>query len=270
MGAVAAGLLVSPAFAQTSYDTWNGLPDRFKVDAGYFNIDSNVILRLNGPEGASGEVDFENDLGLDEGDHTFWLEGTWRIAPRHKVKLSFTRLSRERSGKTLEREFIWDGETYNAGLTASSSNGSDILGAYYRFALVHNDRYEIGPTIGVGYLSLDAGIRATGIINGQTRTLDKSGSTGSITGAVGGYADAWVTEKLAVHGDFLYIKISPGDDEASVTDWRLAADYYFYRSIGLGVQYKYNQYSYDRGILASKLGGEITYQGPQVYLSYLF
>jgi len=55
-----------------------------------------------------------------------------------------------------------------------------------------------------------------------------------------------------------------------VTDWRIAADYYFSRNAGLGVQYKYNQYSYDRGILVRELGGEITYDGVQVFLSLLF
>ena len=73
-----------------------------------------------------------------------------------------------------------------------------------------------------------------------------------------------------VRGDFLYIKVKPGDSEASVTDWRLAADYYFFKNAGLGFQYKYNRYSYDRGILVSQLGGEVTYKGFQLFLSFLF
>jgi hypothetical protein len=59
-------------------------------------------------------------------------------------------------------------------------------------------------------------------------------------------------------------------EEAAVTDWRLAADYYFFRNAGLGVQYKFNRYSYDRGVLVSELGGEVTFQGVQVYLSFRF
>ena len=64
--------------------------------------------------------------------------------------------------------------------------------------------------------------------------------------------------------------MKPGDSEASVTDWRLGADYYFFRNAGLGVQYKYNKYSYDRGILVSKLGGQVTFQGGQIFLTFLF
>lgn len=271
---LAAGLLAvaAPAGAQSSSGNWNGLPDRFQIDTGYFRLDANTVLRFNGAQG-SGDVDFEEDLGLDQNVNTFWVDGTWRVGRRHQVKLGFTRVSRQRDQYTLQRDFTWGGQTYTAGLDAATTSSSDILGGYYRFAIVRNDRFEIGPAIGIGYLWLDAGIRATGTVGGaggQSRTLDESASTGSVTGAVGGYADAWLTKRLVAHGDFLYIKVATDSMDASVTDWRLAADYYFLRNAGVGVQYKYNQYTYDRGILVSELGGEITYQGFQVFATFRF
>jgi hypothetical protein len=273
-GVFVASLLVSSAFAQTSPGTWNGLSDRFQIDTGYFHLTANTLLRYNGPQGGAGEVDFEKDLGLDENVNTFWVDGTWRVGRRHQLKLGFTRINRDRGSYTLQRDFTWGGETYNAGLDATTTSRSDILGGYYRFAIVRNDRFEIGPTLGVGYLWLNARIQATGTVTGpgdsESRTRDESASTGSITGAVGGYANVWLAKKLVVRGDFLYIKVKPEDSEASVTDWRLAADYYFFKNAGLGFQYKYNRYSYDRGILVSQLGGEVTYKGFQLFLSFLF
>ncbi len=194
---------------------------------------------------------------------------------RHQLKVGYTRLNRDRADHTLQRDFEWGGETYNAGLSADTTTGSDILGGYYRFAIVRNERFEIGPTVGIGNLWLRAGIRATGTVTGPdgtpvSRNLDRSASTSHITGAVGGYANTWPAKRLALRADFLYIKVNPEDSEASVTDWRLGADYYFFRHAGLGVQYKYNKYSYDRGILASQLGGEVTYEGFQVFASFLF
>jgi len=125
-----------------------------------------------------------------------------------------------------------------------------------------------------GNLTRESVIEATGTVSGpggtESRSLDERASTGSITGAVGGYAQAWPAKRLALYADFLYIKVSPGDAEASVTDWRAGANYYFTRNVGLGAQYKHYNYSYDRGVLVSKLGGEITYEGGQVFLSFLF
>jgi hypothetical protein len=273
-GILLGSVLTSPALAQSTAGTWNGLPDRFQIDTGYFRISANNVLRFNGLPGL-GDVDFERDLDLDEHADTFWVDATWRVARRHQLKLSYTRLSRDRADHTLERDFVWGGVTFNAGLSATATSGSDILGGYYRFAVFRNERFEIGPTVGLGHLWLNAGIEATGTITGPdgeqvSRVLDRSAGTGSITGAVGGYATAWPAKRLALHADFLYIKVNPEDSEASVTDWRLGADYYFFRNAGLGVQYKFNKYTYDRGILASELGGEVTFEGFQIFLSFLF
>ena len=45
-GVLAASLLVSPAFAQSSSGTWNGLSDRFRIDAGYFGLTATTVLTL--------------------------------------------------------------------------------------------------------------------------------------------------------------------------------------------------------------------------------
>ena len=269
VGCLAASLCGPAAFGQSAENTWNGLPDRFQVDTGYFRLSADTVLRFNGSAG-SGDVDFEKDLGVDQDVDTFWANGRWRVGRRHQLELAFTRLSRDRDDFSLQRDFTWGGETYSAGLQASTTTGTDILGGYYRFAAYRSDRFEIGPTVGIGYLWLDARVRATGTVGGVSRSLDESANTGSITGAVGGYASAWLAERLVARADFLYIKVSPGDSEASVSDWRIGADYYFLRNAGLGVQYKYNRYSYDRGVLVSELGGEITYQGFQAFVSFLF
>jgi hypothetical protein len=264
--------LTAPAFAQT--ETWNGLPDHFQIDTGYFRLGADTLLRFEGGPG-TGDVDFEQDLGLDENVDTFWVDATWRVGRRHQLKLGFTRLSRDRDGQTLQRDFVWGGQTFNAGLTTNSTASSDILGGYYRFSVYRNERFEIGPTVGVGYLWVSAGVEATGTIAGPggnpiARTLDESATKGSITGAVGGFMSAWPAKRLLLQADYLYIKVNPENAEASVTDWRAGAKYYFLRNVGLGVQYKYNRYRYDRDIVSSELGGELTFQGGQVFLTFLF
>lgn len=264
-----AATFVAPAIADSQPGAWNGLPDRLQVDTGYFRLTTSTTLSFDGSAG-SGDVALENDLGVPDNVDTFWIDGTWRVGRRHQLKLGYTRLNRDRAGFEIRRDFTWGGETYPAGFTADTSTGADILGGYYRFAAFRNDRFEIGPTLGVGYLWLDARIRATGSVGGRSRSLDAQASTGSITGAVGGYANAWLAKRLAVSGDFLYIKVSPGSSDASVTDWRVGANYYFVRHAGLGVQYKYYRYSYDRGVLVSKLGGDVKFEGVQAFLTFRF
>ena len=91
--------------AAQSAQSWNGLPDRFQIDTGYFRLTADTVLRYNGPQGGSGEVDLESDLGLPDKVNTFWVDSTWRVGRRHQLKLAFTRLNRDRAEYTLQRDF---------------------------------------------------------------------------------------------------------------------------------------------------------------------
>src|SRR5258705_9057686 len=137
---VLTGLLVTPASAQTGAGAWNDLPDRFQIDTGYFRITGKTVLRYNSPRG-SGDVAFEDDLDVPRQADTFWVDATWRVGRRHQLKLGYTRLSRDGPNHTLTRDFQWGGQTYNAGLSANSTTGTDLLGGYYRFAVIRNERF---------------------------------------------------------------------------------------------------------------------------------
>jgi hypothetical protein len=264
----------TPGAAAVAPATATQLPDRFQIDTGYFRLNSKTVLWLNTGSGIKADVNFENDLGIKPNINTFWVDTTWRLGRRHQVKLSLTKISRENS-KTLGRTFTWNDKTYAAGLSATGTLATTLTSGYYRYALFRNDRFEAGPAIGIGYLKISAGIKATGTITlpdsgTQTASLDESGSTGSITGDVGAYFNAWPNKHVAVRGDFLYIKVTLGQTTSSVTDGRLALDVYPWTQVGFGVQYKYNKYRSEKKVREAGLGGQLTYSGVQIYLSFLF
>ena len=70
---LAAVFLASPALAQSS-ETWNGLPDRFQIDTGYYRMDAATILRLNGSGIGGSDIDFERDLGVGPEVAQSWTE----------------------------------------------------------------------------------------------------------------------------------------------------------------------------------------------------
>jgi len=287
---IAAAVLATPTLAQALQEeptpapspttptappaTWNGLPDRFQIDAGVFRIDAKTQAKLNTPGGNGATVDFENDLKLAGSGINVWFDGSWRISRRQKVSLNYTRLSREGDPATLQKDIAWGDHVFHTGASVRGTTSTDILTAYYRFAIVRKDRFEIGPTVGVGYLWLSAGIAGEGSLTagGATATvpLDIIGRTSSITGDIGVYFSGWLAQHVAVRGDLLYISASPGNTSASITDGRLALDWYPWRKVGFGAQYKYYRYRYDRGVTNFGLSGTITYQGAQVFASFLF
>jgi hypothetical protein len=259
------------AHAQTG--SYSDVPDKFRIEAGGFRIGADTELTFSTEGGSRPPVNFEG-LNLPHNATRFYLEGFWRPWRRHEFSLSW--YSHNRSGEplTAQRDITWGDQVIHAGATVEGKVDSSYLSGVYRFAAYKNDRFEIGPSIGIGYLSLDAGISGNGSVTTPSgtvsRSFDSSRSLGQITGDVGAYLYWWAAKRLLVRSDFRYIIVKPGDSEASVTDARGALIYHFTRHVGLGVQYTYTKFRYDREVLSTELGGSLRYSGGQIILAGAF
>lgn len=269
----AAVLAATPAQAQTT-GGYSDLPETFRIDTGGFRIaaDTKLQYSLGGLQGS--EINFEGETGLPANATTFWLDGTWQLGRRHQLSLNYTRSSRTGDGTTLTRDITWGDQVFTAGLTVQAESSAKILTGYYRFAVFRNDRFEIGPAIGIGYLWIDATLRVTGSVGGggggTSGTISRSGGTSTPTGDIGGYFEGWLGRRVVLRGDFLYIVVKPENSEASVSDGRIGLYWYPWRNVGFGAQYKYYKYRYERGLASAELGGNVTFQGAQAYVSFVF
>jgi hypothetical protein len=264
--AALSALMSVPAAAQTS-SGFTDLPQGFRLDVGGFRIASETQLTYD-LAGQGQTIDFEGETGLPSDVTTIWVDGTWRVGRRHQLAFNYTRSNRSGS-RTLQREIHWGDQVFQVGATVEAEVGNDLLTGYYRFAVFKNDRFEIGPTIGLGYLWLSATLSGS-TAGGNPVGLGRTAEIGSVTGDVGGYFEGWLAKRLVLRGDLLYIKVKPENSEASVTDGRLGLYFYPWTHIGFAAQYKYYKYRYDRSPLSAELGGSITYKGGQVYASFLF
>ena len=255
----------SPAHAQSYSD----VPDTFRFEIGGFRVGADTKLTLN-RGGSSESVDFESDLDVEESGTRAFLEGFWRPGRRHLLSLSYQRFNREGPGRTLQRDITWGGEVYPAGFTATGSTATDYVSGAYRFAVYRNDRFEIGPAIGIGYLTMDASIVATGTVGGASRTISQSAAYDTPTGNLGAYFHAWLAPRVLLRGDFRYIIVKPEDSEASIVDGRAGLIWHPWPKVGIGLQYVYTKFRYDRGVLSASLGGSLRYSGGQIVAAFAF
>lgn len=261
--AVLAGALAaaSPSRAQSFSD----VPDTFRLEIGGFRIGSDTQLDLNHQT-----VDFESDLDLEDTANRGFVELFWRPGRRHLLSASYQRFNRDGPGRTLERDITWGGEVYPAGFTARGTTGSDYISGAYRFAVYRNDRFEIGPAIGIGFLKVEASIEATGTVGGASRTISRAASYDTPTGNFGAYFQAWLAPRVMLRGDFRYIIVKPEDSEASIVDGRAGLVWHPWPKVGIGLQYVYTKFRYDRGVLSSSLGGSLRYSGGQLVAAFAF
>jgi hypothetical protein len=249
------------------------VPDRFRVEVGGFRIGADTNLTFTNGQGATTPISFES-LEVPESATRFYVEGFWRPGRRHQVSLSWYRNGREGPPRTLQRDVTWGGRVITAGATANAQVSSTYLSGVYRFAVYKNETFEIGPSVGIGHLTLEAGIAGTASAQAAPGTVsgpfDIAKDLSQPTGDVGGYFYWWPAGRVLLRGDMRYIVVSPGDSEASVTDGRGSVLYHPWRSLGLGVQYTYTRFRYDREAFSRELGGRLRYSGFQVVLSAAF
>ena len=232
-------------------------------------------LRYHGLAGGTGEVNFESDLGLDEQVNTFWVDRTWSVGRRHQLKLAFTRLKRDRARTTRSpatssgaarptapasaqprpTPSTFSGATIDSRSTATTASRSVRRSAS---ATCRSTLAFAPPARWAG----PAGRRA-----GRSRPADEHRQRHRRSRRL---RERLPAKRLVLQGDFPLHQGRARELGSVVTDWRLAADYYFPHHVGVGVQYKYNDYRYDRGLLLSELGGEMTVDGFQIFGSFLF
>jgi hypothetical protein len=274
VGSSAAALLLFAVSATAQSSTsYSDVPDRFRLEVGGFRIGANTDLTFNTSGGSRTPVDFEV-LDLPDTSTRAYVEGFWRPWRRHQFSLSFYQNNREGDSTTVEREFTWGDRVVTVGTTVRVQVDSHYFSGVYRFAAYKNDRFEIGPSLGIGHLSLGAGIGGQLTVPGTGGTVsvpfDVSKSLGQPTGDLGGYLYWWPIRRLLVRGDMRYIIVKPGDSEASVTDGRAAAIYHPWRNVGVGLQYTYTKFRYDRGLFSRELGGSLRYSGGQLVIGGAF
>ena len=263
-------LLATSATAQSSAG-YSDVPDRFRMEVGGFRIGADSDLTFNA-SGSSTPVDFEA-LNLPDKSTRAYFEAFWRPWRRHQFSLGGYRNNRDGEPATVEREFAWGDRVVTVGTTVKARVNSFYLSGVYRFAAYKGDRFEIGPSLGIGHLSIEAAISGQASVTAAgtvSAPFEVSKGTDKPTGGLGGYLYWWPTRRLLVHGDLRYIIVKPGDSEASLTDGRAAALYHPWRNFAIGLQYMYTKVRYDPDTFSEKLGGSLRYQGGQLVLSAAF
>ncbi|HEY4366163.1 MAG TPA: hypothetical protein VGN07_02945 [Steroidobacteraceae bacterium] len=150
------------------------MTDRFQVTLGTFFISSRPTVQLNAASDRGDRVDWDKEFG-GVGADRIRLDCHWRLAGRHKIRLTTFDVSRERS-KVLAKNIDWGGEIYPVNAQVNADFSFAILEVAYEYAFLRRDNYELGASIGFHYVSLSASLDATAEASSGTLTEDLSGS----------------------------------------------------------------------------------------------
>jgi hypothetical protein len=259
----AASLAAAPASAQA-------LDERFWLEgSGYFpGIETKINVSRTGFPGT--DIDAENDLGMDDTDTLPAIYGGWRFSPRWILTGEFYALDREAS-KTLSRTIEFDGSTYPVGVSLDSKIASNVYRATVGYSFIHNDRSELGASIGLHATDFDIALQGEAQIGpAVTQVVKRERTFLAPMPTLGVYGTYEITPRVVMNGRVDFLSLDVDEYGGGITNAQASVAYRFTRMFSAGLAYRY--VAYDLQVEKTDYNADIDYNfsGPSIFARISF
>ena len=208
------------------------LPDTFMLRlGGYHAANADTIMRLDANQLPVGTyIDFHDTLGGDTTTTVFRMDGLYRFNDKHGIGISWYAL--RFSGSTvLGQDIEWGGHPITAGVQVDSKLNFDVYKINYQYSVYHNDKVELGASVGLHIMRISAGITANGKSQGDeavTAPLPE----------IGLFADYKFTPRFSAFYNYQWFFINYQDKvKGGLQDFLFGLEYRVIRNVALGVAY---------------------------------
>jgi hypothetical protein len=229
----AAGLLLAAVPGLSRADAGNPLTDTFSLGVGTFILNTNTDVRVDGSGISGTEINVEHDLGVGD-TNRFRIDGYWRFAPRHKIRIMYFDADRTVS-HVLSREITFQGTTYQVDAQVDTQYKTTIAELAYEYAFVRAERWELAGTAGIHDLDFKLGL--TGHFGTLATSASRSASANGPLPVIG-LAGIWrLTDSLYVNAQVQFFKINISPYDGRVEDYNASLIWQPFKNFALGLGY---------------------------------
>ncbi len=178
-----------------------------------------------------GEVDFEEDLDLDDKHSIVRVDVIYRLSERSTVDLTYYEFGRDATAMLTE-DIQWRDVVFPAGSGVASSVDTKLVIAHYGWVLTESERSEVMGKVGLHYFRTAAKIEGTG-----GSGLVERASVSVPLPTIGLEATRWLSPQWRLSGEFVGLSLSIGDYKGTWLDFGGTIEYFPNRdyAIGLGL-----------------------------------
>ena len=211
----------SPAYA---------FPDKWMIRAGAYVVDgADTQISINSDVGLGTSIDYQRDLGGEDGDTIPRIDAYYRFNMRHRI--DFTAFNITRAGeRTLALDLTIGDENFSASETVRSEIDYTIYKLGYNYSFYHSPKVELSISAGLNITSYD--LKFSDSTGARVETADVSVPL-PMFGLRMGYA---ITPKWNVRyvSEAFFIEI---DDALSgaLLNYELSTEYRLFKHFALGV-----------------------------------
>lgn len=263
---VTLGSLLTGHIAAAAQPPWEKTPpprlieDIFRVEINVMGASYDTTARVDQTVAVPGtEFSAEDDLKVDDAEYL--IAGDITLLPGERNLLRLSGLNTQRDGHvSLERQILYDDQTYNINEVVDSSINLRLFGLTYGYRLISNERMEVTPTIGVqiGEYSTNAVVRSR-VVREPTGDI-------SPVPVIGADLRFDMSRRWSAEGRVQYIKVELDEIEASLLDWRVGVTYRINPHFVVGAGYR--SFSIDAESFEDDSSGliNLSITGPLLYV----
>lgn len=251
--------------------------EMFKLNLGYYRPNFSSTVAYGVPTGSlPGNINGEDDLGLDKNLGGARFDGYWRFADRHRLMFGYYKLDRSAS-KVLGKDIVinipgYGNDTILAGSNINTEAKWEVFILGYGYSFYKSDTVEVAGQLGLNVAQL--GTKISGTLNTQNNGTLTGSTAGSVLTvplpAIGLSGDWALSDSWRMRGHAGGFKIKVQDVEANVVDASVAAEYRLYRNFWLGAGYSVLNATAKKSNSDSNASIEWRTGGWQLYGSLLF
>jgi hypothetical protein len=253
--------------------------ETFKLSLGYYrpNFNSRVAVGVPGAT-PPGDIDPEQDLGLDKSLGGARFDGYWRFADRHRLYFGYYNLDRSAS-KVLTKDIgpieipaLGVNDTILAGSDVSIDAKWEVFILGYDYSFYKTDTLEFAGLVGLNVAQLGTKLSGTLITqNNGTQTGATAGSTLTAPLPAFGLSGDWaIDDRWRMRGHAGAFKITINNIDAKVVDAAVSGEYRVYGNIWAGLGYSLLNASAEKNDGSSDVSLDWRTGGLQLYASMLF
>ena len=154
--AIAPAFSINSAVAAENEELAVAFPDRWMIRAGAYIVDqSKTQVSVNSDIGGIGTtIDYQRDLGGEDGDTIPRIDAYYRFNPRHRI--DFTAFSISRKGeRTLAIDIDLGDESFLISETVKSDIKYTLYKLGYSYSFYHSPKVELSLSAGLNVTSYD-------------------------------------------------------------------------------------------------------------------